>query len=144
MLLELCTKMGKLEQQCDQLVLMQLPDVIDQIIAKEPADVVCKQVALCDNSTAIVPAAFPPQVKSELCPVCKAAIGYLKETTKIQEIDVPTIQKQLDFACAFFQATFKNAKLEQCKAIVDKAADIISVIQKDDAQTICGNIVKVC
>nr|AAK21659.1 naegleriapore B pore-forming peptide precursor [Naegleria fowleri] len=223
-LLQICAKLGPYEQICDQLVLMELPDIIDQIIAKEPPAIVCSQVKICNGSAMAVAAPkaensgicnmcqllvtqvenwvesndtimtlekkleqvcsvipgqysalctyaveqylpifihqvekqFPAlticqdvhlcssaqaapvvqqQQAAELCPICKAAVGFLK--TKINNVDVNAVKQQLEFACSFFQ-------VPDCQQIVDKAAQIAQDLQTEDAQTICSTVVDVC
>lgn len=71
-LLQICAKLGPYEQICDQLVLMELPDIIDQIIAKEPPAIVCSQVKICNGSAMAV--AAPKAENSGICNMCQLLV----------------------------------------------------------------------
>lgn len=125
---------GQYSTLCTYAVEQYLPTFIHQVEQQYSPLVICQDVSLCSKQEA--PKVVAPQpAAAELCPICKAAVGFLK--SKISTVDVPTIKKQLEFACTFFQ-------VEDCQQLVDKAADIAQAIQTEDANTICSSVVDVC
>jgi len=117
---------------CTYAVEQYLPTFVHQIEQEYPPLKCCQEVGLCSAAPAVV---APVAASAELCPICKAAVGFLK--TKIGTFDVQAVKQQLDFACSFF-------KIADCQALVDKAAEIAENLQTEDAQTICSTVVDVC
>ena len=126
---------GQYAALCDYAVEAYLPTFLHQVEKNYPALVICQDVRLCSSAQAPKVVAQPKQQVAELCPICKAAVGFLK--TKINNVDVATVKRQLEFACTFFQ-------VPDCQQLVDKAAEIAKDIQTEDATTICSTVVDVC
>ncbi|KAL9652627.1 hypothetical protein ABK040_003930 [Willaertia magna] len=118
---ELYLKHGKgpFEQICDTFVLMQLPDIIDQIIAKEKPSLVCAQIHMCSNSTMV------PKV---------AAKDTVNETLQ-------NLETQLEQVCTVVPAQYSAI----CKYVVDSyLPQFIHNVEQSFPPKKCCQIVGLC
>ena len=61
------------------MVLMELPDIIDAIIAKEPPAVICAQVKICANTSAKAVAAPKDSGICNMCQLVVTQVGMFKK-----------------------------------------------------------------
>lgn len=64
---------------------MELPDIIDQILANEKPELVCQQISMCANSSAVVVA---QQVKasSGICNMCQLVVTQVGTFYELYDI----------------------------------------------------------
>ncbi|KAL9645973.1 hypothetical protein ABK040_001080 [Willaertia magna] len=136
-LLQVCTKLGPFEQICDTFVLMQLPDIIDQIIAKEKPSLVCAQIHMCSNSTMV------PKVAAKdtgICNVCQLVVSQVENWVESNET-LQNLETQLEQVCTVVPAQYSAI----CKYVVDSyLPQFIHNVEQSFPPKKCCQIVGLC
>lgn len=106
--LKLCKKLpAQYEQLCDTMVLMYLPNIIDQLLANEPPHKACCQLTLChDNCNATSKAVVVEEKKAVAtesndgnCAVCQFMVGQIESYLE-QNTTQEAIIKQVNLLCS--------------------------------------------
>ncbi len=128
--LKLCKKVpAQYEQICDTIILMYLPNIIENILAKYPPHKVCCMITLCkDNCNDTKPVEVIEQPKIEIpnfdesndatCALCQFAVGQAKEFLKNNNTK-ESLKRELNLLCSKLPTKYA----QQCIDLVDNSIE---------------------
>ncbi|KAI8797151.1 proactivator polypeptide, partial [Biomphalaria glabrata] len=139
---KVCNYLPMLKDQCDQIIALYTPYVVDLILKELSPQMICNEFGLCTNSTA--PALV--EVKKESvksgdveCAICELTLKYLEHFVA-KNASEKEIESALDVVCSVLPATVRK----DCVNFVSSyTPTLVSLLSHFPPEQVCA-LIKAC